>query len=89
MKFDTWLITFDPAIERLGGEVPAVGGPAGVTKAQKQAWRREVRRKYFVELSGLVGCLTGKIAELKVLEKGGFSSLPSWEVRWSDYLVFS
>ena len=64
------------------------GLTGGVTRNQRREWKRRVRRNHFEELGELTGCRTGKISELKVLDRGGFS-LSSRGVLWVEYLVRS
>ena len=45
----------------------------GATKTQEQVRKRGVRRDHLEELARLTGCLAERIAELKVLDRGGFS----------------
>lgn len=78
-----------PVIEHLGETAPVVERPAGRTRAQREAHKREDRTAYFSKLMSMVGPCTERANELKVLDNGAYSSLSFWEVRWADYLVHS
>jgi len=63
-----------PVIQRLGGTVPADEPTGWAIRNVRVSRVRDARRSCFEELGRLVGFEGGRVLEVKILERGTYSS---------------